>query len=74
MVIDKLLVELGYDDSPNFLRADRTRDFSQTIDYGQILRRATQHCHLKGVYAPGSEHHEDTLMGRRKVVDESDFW
>ena len=24
--------------------------------------------------ASGSEHHEDTLMGRRKVVDESDFW
>ena len=23
---------------------------------------------------PGSEHHESLLMGRRKVVDESDFW
>src|ERR1700678_4380357 len=51
MAIDELLTELGYDDSPNFLRADRTRDFSQTIDYGQILRRAVTHCQLKGVYA-----------------------
>jgi hypothetical protein len=23
---------------------------------------------------PRSEHHESTLMGRRKVVDDSDFW
>jgi hypothetical protein len=51
MVVDELLSELGYDDSPNFLRADRARDFSQTIDYGQILRRAAEHCRLKGVYA-----------------------
>jgi len=50
MAVDELLTELGYDDSPNFLRADRTRDFSQTIDYGQILRRAVKHCQLKGVY------------------------
>ena len=51
MAVDELLTELGYDDSPNFLRADRARDFSQTIDYGQILRRAAEHCQLKGVYA-----------------------
>ena len=50
MSVDELLAELGYDDSPNFLRADRTRGFAQTIDYGQILRRATEHCQLKGVY------------------------
>jgi hypothetical protein len=24
--------------------------------------------------SPGSDHHEDTLMGRRKVVDDPDFW
>ena len=51
MSVDDLLTELGYDDSPNFLRADRTRDFAQTIDYGQTLRRAAEHCQLKGVYA-----------------------
>jgi hypothetical protein len=51
MAVDVLLAELGYDDSPNFLRADQTHNFSQTIDYGQILRRATEHCQLKGVYA-----------------------
>jgi hypothetical protein len=22
----------------------------------------------------GPDHHEDTLMGRRKVVDDPDFW
>ena len=49
MAVDELLTELGYDDSPNFLRADRTRDFSQTVDYGQTLRRAAEHCRLKGV-------------------------
>ncbi len=51
MAVDNLLAKLGYDDSPNFLRADRTDNFSLTIDYGQILRRATKHCQLKGVYA-----------------------
>ena len=49
--VDELLTELGYDDSPNFLRADQTRDFSQTVDYGQILRQAAKHCQLRGVYA-----------------------
>ncbi len=47
--VDELLTELGYDDSPNFLRADRTRDFSVTVDYGQILRQAANPCQLKGV-------------------------
>src|SRR5260370_39297525 len=51
MAVDDLLTELGYNDSPNLLRADKTGGFSQTIDYGQILRRATEHCQLKGVYA-----------------------
>jgi N-6 DNA Methylase len=51
MVVDELLTELGYSDSPNFLRADRTGDFSQTIDYGPILRRAAERCQLQGVYA-----------------------
>jgi hypothetical protein len=51
MLLEELLTELGYDDSPNFLRAEGTRDFSQTVDYGQTLRRAMEHCQLKGVYA-----------------------
>ncbi len=51
IAVDELLAELGYDDSPNFLRAEQTRNFSQTVDYGQILRRAAEHCQLKGVYA-----------------------
>ena len=51
IAVDELLAELGYDDSPDFLRAEQTRNFSQTVDYGQILRRTAEHCQLKGVYA-----------------------
>lgn len=50
MAVDELLAKLGYDDSPNFLRADPSVDFSRTVDYGHILRRAATHCRLKGVY------------------------
>ena len=50
MDLAKLLDELGYADSPHFLRRGGT-DFATAPDFGHIFRHAQeQPCHLEGVY------------------------
>jgi hypothetical protein len=39
---------LGYEDSPNFLRADE--DFPHAQELAYVLRKARTECGLKGVY------------------------
>ena len=63
-MLDELLTQLEYKDSQSFLRADQAGAFSQTIDYGHILRRSVSHCHLKGVYSL----HQGDAAGRDTVV------
>ncbi|MFI5459872.1 MAG: class I SAM-dependent DNA methyltransferase [Isosphaerales bacterium] len=48
MSVDKLVRELGYEESPNFLQES---DFGGVPGYSHLFRRATARCRLKGVYA-----------------------
>jgi methylase of polypeptide subunit release factors len=47
MSVDKLVRELGYDKSPNFLRRS---DFGGIPGYSHLFRLAAGRCHLRGVY------------------------
>ncbi|MCH8314825.1 MAG: hypothetical protein IIA64_02525 [Planctomycetes bacterium] len=47
--ISDLLAELGYRDSPRFLRR-RQKSFETARDFGHIFRRARQSLALQGVY------------------------
>src|SRR2546427_5762259 len=44
---------LGYEDSPNFLRAEE--DFPHAQELGYVLRKAKAECGLQGVYILRSE-------------------
>ncbi len=46
--VAKLIRELGYDDSPNFLRGEA---LGQSPSFAHVFRRAEEHCGLAGVYA-----------------------
>ena len=46
--VAKLIEELGYDDSPNFLRGE---SLARIPSFAHIFRRAEKHCGLAGVYA-----------------------
>ncbi|MBN2590430.1 MAG: N-6 DNA methylase [Sedimentisphaerales bacterium] len=47
----EIIERLGYEESRNYLRAERG-DFNRIADYGHIFRSATKKpCNLKGVYA-----------------------
>jgi hypothetical protein len=43
-------------------------------EFLELLEDQADHPPRLLVGLPGSDHHEDTLMGRRKVVDDLDFW
>ena len=47
MQTSKLLAELGYSDSPNFLGADR---FGEALEHAHVFRRAAESFRLHGVY------------------------
>ena len=44
----KLIEELGYDDSPNFLKGEA---LASPPNFAHVFRRAEKHCGLAGVYA-----------------------
>ena len=50
MQLLRLLEQLGYSDSGNFLRRG-TREFELAADIGHILRAAGRGCRLEGVYS-----------------------
>ena len=50
MQLPRLLEQLGYSDSGNFLRRG-TREFERAADIGHILRAAGRGCRLEGVYS-----------------------
>lgn len=50
MQLLRLLEQLGYSDSGNFLRRG-TREFERAADIGHILRAAGRGCRLEGVYS-----------------------
>ena len=47
----QVIDELQYSDSPNFLRPGKQNSFDDAADYSHIFRRASEHCHLHGVYS-----------------------
>jgi hypothetical protein len=47
MQTSELLVELGYTDSPNFLRAE---DFGEALEHTHVFRRAAESFRLHGIY------------------------
>ena len=50
MQLTEIFKRLGYQNSPNFLRAG-TAGFKSAVDYGHIFRRAAKEpCSLQGVY------------------------
>ncbi len=60
MLISELLDELGYADSPFFLKKG-TRSFSNAQNIGHILRAATKsECGLQGVYSLNAHCHPDS--------------
>ena len=54
MQITELLAELGYQDSPNFLRKRRSV-FETAPFFGHIFRRAGEKLGLEGVYSLRSD-------------------
>ncbi len=50
-LIQQVLDELGYRESPNFLRPGRHNTFDDAADLGHVFRRARAYCDLHGVYS-----------------------
>ncbi len=60
MDLASLLDELGYSDSPHFLRRG-TAELSTAPDFGHVFRKATREpCHLEGVYTLRRTHDSKT--------------
>lgn len=63
-LVEQVLDELGYRESPNFLRPGRRNTFDSAADLGHIFRRAHAHCSLHGVYSL----RDSSAKGRDTVV------
>jgi hypothetical protein len=64
MDVNRLIDDLGYARSPNFLRPGGKNSLDDAADFGHIFRRAQGHCKLRGVYT--LRHPEE--KGRDTVV------
>jgi methylase of polypeptide subunit release factors len=63
-LVQQVLDELGYRESPNFLRPGRHHTFDKAADFGHIFRRAHARCRLQGVYSL----RDSSAKGRDTVV------
>jgi methylase of polypeptide subunit release factors len=63
-LVQQLLDELVYRESPNFLRPGRQNTFDEAADFSHIFRRAHARCHLHGVYSL----RDSSAKGRDTVV------
>ncbi len=50
-LVQEVIAELQYSESPNFLRPGPKNSFEEAADFGHIFRRAREKCQLQGVYA-----------------------